>query len=394
MSNKKKKIIRIISRAVQGGPITNVTLLSKYLDDEFETLVLIGNKKKYEKSNFHLIMKENINFKKIKFMNSDIKLINFFNDLLAFIEIIFWIIKYKPDIIHTHTFKAGLIGRIAGYLCRVPKIYHTFHGNIFENYFNIYVSKILILLEKFLALISTRIIAISSSQKHDLSYKFNIQKPNKITLIPLGLDTQRFNLKINKEKIKNKLSNNISRDTLILGIIGRLTAIKNHSLFLECFKYVKEKSNKKLISFVIGDGEEKNNIINYCHRLNLQVGFSFNDKNKDIYILSGKDNIEFYYSMIDLMCLTSKNEGTPLSILEAGNCGIPSISTNVGGVKDIIIHKKTGILSNFSDYKYDLLDLVNDSKLLKYLSLNANLLCKNYSYENLINNVKKLYNSN
>ena len=167
MKNKKQKVLIVLNRFNVGGPSFNVAFLVKHLDfKKFETLLIGGKEDSHEKPSDYIFKNENIEFIKLSFMR---RRVSFLYDLISLFQIIKIIYNFKPDIIHTHAAKAGLLGRLASFFYKKNvKIIHTYHGNVFEGYFSSFKNKIILSVEKFLAKKSTKIISISHSQKKDL----------------------------------------------------------------------------------------------------------------------------------------------------------------------------------------------------------------------------------
>ena len=256
----KKKVLRIINRFNLGGPTYNAAYLTKYLENDYETLLVGGLHDDSEESSMHIL--DNLNLKPIIIPEMQ-RAINFKNDRIAFQKIQKIIADFKPDIVHTHASKAGAIGRRAAYNAGVKQIYHTFHGHVFHSYFGSLKTNIYKTIERNLAKKSTKIIAISDIQKHELSKVYKICPAEKIEVIPLGFDLERFYT--NKEEKRNQFRAEwkISEDEIAIGIIGRLVPIKDHHFFIDIIEKTINSCNKKLRFFIIGDGEEKQNIIKY-----------------------------------------------------------------------------------------------------------------------------------
>ena len=162
-----------------------------------------------------------------------------------------------PDIVHTHASKSGALGRLAAIIMKVPVIVHTFHGHVFHSYFGKFKTKMYILIERYLASKSSAIIAISKLQKEELTQDYKICDVNKVSVVPLGFDLNKF--QINQESNRNAFRTefNLSSDEIAIGIVGRLTSIKNHRLFLKSAKELTLKTSKNIKFFVIGDGEDR-----------------------------------------------------------------------------------------------------------------------------------------
>ena len=164
--------------------------------------------------------------------------------------------EYQPDIVHTHASKSGALGRLAAISLKVPIIIHTFHGHVFHSYFGKFKTLFYILIERFLAKKSSAIIAISHLQKNELTKVFNICPEKKMCVIPLGFDLEKFQIDYENQRLIFREEFKINDDDICIGIVGRLTSIKNHDFFIRAIKDVLAKTDRSLKVFIIGDGEE------------------------------------------------------------------------------------------------------------------------------------------
>jgi len=385
------KILRIINRFNLGGPTYNAAYLTKYLPPEYETMLLGGMKDETEDSSQFIVENLGITPKVLHEMHREI---NIFNDAAAYRKIKNIIADFKPDIVHTHASKPGALGRWAAHQMNVPVIIHTFHGHVFHSYFNPAKTKFYKSLERKLAAISTRIIAISEKQKHELSVEHEICAPEKIEVIPLGFDLDRFQKGIAKKREVFREEFSLSEDDLAVSIVGRLVPIKNHELFLDSLKWVKQRVNKRIKGFIVGDGESRSHLENYCASIGLTYS-SDSEDDVDLYFTSWVKKVDFVNSGSDIIALTSKNEGTPVSLIEAqaGNRAI--VSTRVGGIEDVVIPDETALLSdpnNVEAFQENLLKLATDDKLRKALGERGWSFVKDkFHYERLARDVATLY---
>jgi glycosyltransferase involved in cell wall biosynthesis len=319
---RKIKVLRIIARLNIGGPAIHTVLLTQGLDkSKFESLLACGNIDEHEGDMLYYALDKNI---KPIFIPELKRKLSFRDDLVAFIKIYNIIRKERPDIIHTHTAKAGALGRLAGilYNCLSAftrpciKLVHTFHGHIFGGYFSKFKTRIFIFIEKFLSIFTSKIITVSNSVAEEL-LNLRICKKDKMVVIPLGLELEEFfQIPI--------------RDNVIscIGIIGRLVPIKNHRLFLEAAaKVIVDNPQMQLRFKIIGDGELRKVLEEYAHKLNIQGQVDFLGWQKDLVDV---------YANLDVVTLTSINEGMPVSLIEAMASGRMIIATDVGGVRDLL----------------------------------------------------------
>ena len=388
---KEIKILRILNRLNLGGPTYNAVFLSKYISSNFKTLILAGKKLKSEESSKFIADKYKV---KIKILKNMSRSINFFNDLLSIYEVFKIIRKYKPDIVHTHASKSGFIGRFVCIFFPKIIVFHTYHGHTFHSYFNKYISNLFILIEKLLALRTDKIITISKSQKNEICKKFKIAKLKKFEVVNLGINLEEFsrNSDIQRKRFKKKYKINNKK---VVGIIGRLTKIKNHKFFIDVVRKILNNRND-VVFFIIGDGENKKELISYAHKKNLIVNSSKKiKKTYDICFTSWVKNLDDIYPGIDIVCNTSLNEGTPLSLIEAMAYRKPILATNVGGVKDLIINGYNGYCTNIENKK-KFVNLLKDllskkSKCNKLGSNGYNFVNKKFAHNTLVSKMEKLY---
>lgn len=387
------KVLRIINRFNLGGPTYNAAYLTKYLAPEFETMLVGGDIDETEGNAQYIVKNLGIEPLIIPEMKRAIDPVQ---DNIAYRKIKKIICDFKPDIVHTHASKAGALGRRAAYKLKVPVIIHTFHGHVFDAYFNKLSSNFYKRIERNLAKKSSCIIALSENQKSDLSEKYKICDPEKIRIIPLGFDLDRFqeNIPEKREKFRNEFK--IADDEIAVGIIGRLVPIKNHSLFLDALKIVKERTTKKLRVFIVGDGESMNDIMSKT----LAHGFSFADvaeKSSSVFITftSWIKEIDKVIAGLDIVALTSLNEGTPVSLIEAQAGNKPIVSTNVGGIQNVVIPDETALLSpscDISAFAENLLKLVESDELREHLSkFGWNNVREKFHYKRLVCDTGNLY---
>lgn len=384
------KILRIINRFNLGGITYNVSYLSKYLPGEYETLLIGGPEEEGEESSLYI--PESLGLKPI--IISELKRsINPLGDYYAYRKIKKIIKEFKPDIVHTHASKAGAIGRLAAKSCKVPVIVHTFHGHVFKDYFSDFKTIFFKTIERYLAKKSNAIIAISEIQKMELTEEYKICAPKKTHVIKLGFDLNRF--VINKEKKRKSFRSTyfVNENELAIGIIGRLAPIKNHYLFIDAIAHVAKNSNTKIKAFIIGDGETKNELITYLNNKELSNSTTPN-KDSLFTFTSWIREVDIALAGLDLVCLTSKNEGTPVSLIEAQAAGKYIIATNVGGIKDIL-NPNCGVLSEAKDTETYLKNLIHVVKNFAEVSKNANSASKEviqeFSYTRLCKEMDALY---
>ena len=332
---KKIKVVRVIARLNIGGPAIHTILLTDGLNkDKFDSLLVCGTIAQDEGDMLYYARARNV----VPYIIPELRReLNPLNDAIAFLKIYKLLRRENPDIIHTHTAKAGTLGRLAGIFynllaARRIKLIHTFHGHVFEGYFGRFKTRLFIFIERFLAYFNSKIITVSSAVKEEL-VSLRISSEAKIEVIPLGLELDRFlELPLSRLPIQGTRdpasSGKEAKRGVTIGIVGRLVPIKNHRLFLtSAAKVIRDNPALDLRFKIIGDGELRAELEEFTQKLNLGSVVEFNGWQKD---LSG------VYANLDIVCLTSINEGTPVSLIEAMASGKAVAATDAGGVKDLV----------------------------------------------------------
>ncbi len=388
------KILRILNRFNLGGPTYNAGFLTKYLGNEFETVLVGGKNGDYEESSSFILDELGVKYSIIPELQREI---NPYKDYIAYKKIKEIIKREKPDILHTHAAKAGILGRLAAAEEKVPVVVHTFHGHVFHSYFGKFKTNMFIGLEKHFAKTTDRIIAISPLQKKEISHYLNLSG-DKISVLPIGIDIDKFIVDKEIKRYSFRKEYDIQDDVVAIGIVGRLVPIKNHEMFIKSFAMLKRylPSNKKVKAFIVGDGELRRELVNICEDTGLTVWQKGDElKDADVYFTSWIKDMTYVYNGLDMVALTSLNEGTPITLIEAQASGKPVVATDVGGVADTMVDKVTGILSAPKDvygFYYNMLNLVLDERLRRKMGIAGYNFVKNkYDYTILVENMRNLY---
>jgi len=389
------KVLRIINRFNLGGPTYNVAYLSKYMSDDFETLLVGGAKDATEESSDFIV--ENLGLKPV-IVDEMLREINIKNDYIAYKKLKIIIKEFKPDIVHTHASKAGTLGRLAANSCGVPIIIHTFHGHVFHSYFGRLKTAFYKTIERYLAKKSTVIIAISELQKQELVEIHKICKAEKVKVVPLGFDLSKFQENILDKRKSFRSKYNLDEDEIAISIIGRLVPVKNHALFLDALKIVSEKTSKKIRAFIIGDGEERQTIEAKATALGIPFvdGTKTNEKAL-LTFTSWIKEIDIALAGTDIVALTSFNEGTPVSLIEAQAANKPIVTTNVGGIENVVIPNQTALLcenNNLKQFSASLLKLIENKEMRATMSEKGWTHVKEkFHYTRLVKDMEDLYRS-
>lgn len=338
------RVIIFLNRLIIGGTALDTIQMANSLSDEHEVFLVVGEKLNDEYDAFFLA--GDLQKVKVIALHDLRRSIYFFRDVRAFFKIVRLIKEVKPDIVHTNGAKPGFLCRIAAKLCGVKIILHTYHGHVFHSYFNPFVSGLIVFLERMLALITTKIIALSESQKKELTEKYRIAGDKKIEVIRMSIDTAKFNGSLVGKREKFRSEYLINPDEIAIGIVGRIVPVKNHHLFLEVSSEILKNTNKKVRFFIVGDGILRQELEEKLLADHLPfTHFPANPVKKAITFTSWILNVEEVMAGLDIVVLTSLNEGTPISLMEAQAAGRPVVSTNVGAVKELVLHEKTGFIA-------------------------------------------------
>ncbi len=335
------KIVRVIARLNVGGPAKHVIWLTKGLSSpQFESLLIAGTVPSGEDDMGYFATEMGVTPVFVPEMSREISL----KDALTVWKLYRLFRREQPDIVHTHTAKAGTVGRLAGLLYRwltlrtflgQPRpcyFVHTYHGHIFHSYYGPAKTRLFLSIEKILARLGTdRIIVVSEQQRREINQEFAVGRASQFAVIPLGLDTEVYaQWQQRRNTFRDELQANAN--DILVGIVGRLTEIKNHELFLQAAALFKEQFASgqlpgRVRFIVIGDGHLRSKLERQAQAGGLH---------DDVIFVGSRRDPENFYPALDIVALTSRNEGTPLTLIEAMANARPVISTAVGGVIDLL----------------------------------------------------------
>jgi glycosyltransferase involved in cell wall biosynthesis len=382
---EKIRILRILNRFNLGGPTYNAVFLTRYISDEFETILIGGMPEDGEIDSLHIL--EDYGVEPVLLHDMKRKP-GFWSDRSAYKQLKQLIRQYKPHIVHTHAAKAGALGRSAALKLNVPVVVHTFHGHVFHSYFGTIKTHIYKTIERRLARKSSGIIAISDIQKKELSVDHLICSPERIQVIPLGFDLHRFKKAREEYRALTRNEFEIHEDTLAVALIGRIVPVKNHNMFLDVIASVAHKVEQPVKFFIVGDGTEKPAVEKRLKEIPLP-------QHVEVIITSWILDIAKFNAALDVVCLTSLNEGTPVSLIEAQASGIPVVSTDVGGVRDAVQDGVTGFVVPSMDvqaFSEKLLFLLKHKKMRAEMSQNGwNYVENKFHYTSLVKNMEAYY---
>lgn len=401
------KILRIIARLNVGGPARHVVWLTDELQDkEFQSVLIAGTVPDGEEDMSYLADTLGVKPIYIEEMSRELSP----KDVVSLLKIYRVMKREQPDIVHTHTAKAGTVGRIAAFLYRwltwktligrprKVRIVHTFHGHVFHSYYGNLKTKIFLAIEKTLARLATdTIITISPQQRKEIGEDFGVGKAGQFEIVPLGIDLKPLS---NPESRRAVFRGEMKADEeeLLVGFIGRLTEIKNISLFIKVAElYSRNHEGLPRLRFVIaGDGHLRKKLEDEAKERGLSGVVTF---------LGNRTDTETVYAGLDVVALTSFNEGTPLSLIEAMASSRPVISTAVGGVVDLlggitaehngfnVCERGVSVTSQSAESFFSgLIYLVENERLRDELKdTGCEFVRNNYSKERLVTDIKELY---
>ncbi|MBI3658303.1 MAG: glycosyltransferase family 4 protein [Acidobacteria bacterium] len=396
-------------------------LLTGGLDaTRFESVLLTGRVPAHEGDMTYFAEAHNVTPLLIKELDREISV---WDDMKAFIKILRYICQWQPDIIHTHTAKAGTLGRLAGIIyngrekiraglrgpARRAVLIHTFHGHVFHSYFSPWRTRLFLWIERGLARFTDRIVAISETQLHELSQTYRVAPLTKMVVVPLGFDLSSFlTLPTYGPDQRSALRRSLDLEPCgsWVAIVGRLTRIKNHAMLLRVAERFATKEvttaesgkgsvNRATTSFatspavrflIVGDGELRRHLEQLVEEFGLKGRVTFWGWRKDLALV---------YAAADVVVLTSSNEGTPVTLIEAAAAGKPVVSTNVGGVCDVVEEGRSGFLTPAGDverFYRKLLELLEDpGKRAAFGAYGRAHVARKYSKEALLRNIERVY---
>ena len=317
------RVLRIIARMNVGGPAWQVSILTRGLDrNRFENWLIAGDVGEGE-ADFIELRDPDLPVVKIPALGRTIR---FGDDLRALVAIRQAIRNYQPDIVHTHTAKAGLLGRIAAATCRVPVRVHTFHGHVLHGYFNKWVTRAVRIIEGLLARQTSVLVTVGSQVRDDL-IAAGIGRADQYVVIPPGVA-----LGVLPDQVAARRDLDLPINQPVVLFVGRLTAIKRPDRLIEAMDLVLQRRPDVILA-IAGEGDlfEETRVL--AEPLGPSVRF-----------LSWRRDITCLYAAADCMVLTSNNEGMPVTLIEAAMAGVPSVTTNVGSAREVVLDGVTGLV--------------------------------------------------
>lgn len=329
-------VVRVIARLNVGGPAIHVINLTAGLADSYPTLLITGHVDPSEGDMLPDAVARGVPLEVIPELGRSVRP---WQDVVALVKLVRLFRRIRPEIVHTHTAKAGTLGRIAALLARVPVRVHTFHGHVFHGYFGNVTTRLVLQVERLLARFTTRIVTVSAGQAAELVEKYRICGHGRVEVVPLGLELERFAPEA-IAPLRGEFRHEIAaEETSIITIVGRMVPVKNHSLFLRAAAELTARGYD--CTFVIvGSGEEEARVRALARELRIAQRVRFTGWRRDLPRI---------YADSDIVVLTSDNEGTPVSVIEALAAGCAVAATDVGGVREVLDNGRLGSLCRAGD---------------------------------------------
>jgi len=373
----------VIARLNMGGPAHHVSLLSGRLDPErYQTLLVHGGVGRGEESLENIAAREECARRFVSFLRPDIHPLNDLRALGALVRIVR---AFKPDIVHTHTAKAGMLGRLAAVLAGRPRpvIVHTYHGHVLEGYFGPAGSWLYRRLERALGAASDCLIGVSAATVDDL-VRLGVASRSKFRVVPIGLDLEPFLASGPADGAALRAQAGVRPGEVLLTFVGRLVPIKRVDLALDAVARARRLGTPVRLA-VVGDGDLRDELEQLAERLGINNAVEF---------LGYRDDMVQVAAASDLALLTSDNEGTPVSLIEAAAAATPAIATAVGGVREVVT-PESGVVVSPDDADVlarAIASLAGDSAARRGMGEHArHHVAERYSVERLVADVDLLY---
>jgi len=333
--SERIRVLRVIARLNVGGPALHATLLTERLDpSRYDSLLVTGVETPSEGNYLAL---HGGSLERVIVLPELGRQIRGASDLAALLALTRLMRRVRPHIVHTHTAKAGTLGRVAALLARVPVVVHTYHGHVFRGYFSAATTRLFLGIERWLGRRTDRLVTVGEAVRAELLH-LGIGTPERLVVIPLGLDLDRF---LDCEAVRGRLRAElgIGGGVPLIGIVARLVPIKAHEVFLDAAARIgRELPEARFL--VVGDGERRAELEALAARWGPPGRVRF---------LGWRRDLDRIYADLDVVVLTSRNEGLPVSLIEAMAAARPVVATRVGGVPDLVEDGVTGCLAPEGD---------------------------------------------
>lgn len=369
------RVLRVITRLAVSGVSTHVTLANQVLQRRGWETLLVHGRVQPDELEIDLPI-EGVRMRRLPTMARPVDPIA---DLRTAGSLLRIIRGFRPDIVHTHHSKAGLLGRSAALLAGVPRI-HTFHGHVFEGYFGRRTSATIVAAERLLATRTSRLVALGPLQRDDLLAR-GIGRPDRFDIVPLGLDLDRFRA---ADRTTARRDLGVSPDAFAVVLVGRLVPIKRIDRLVRVFATL-HAAHPGARLYVIGDGSERAAAEAQAAAAGLADSVTF---------CGWRSDTAAWYAAADIVVITSDNEGTPLTLIEAAAAGRPAVATAVGGVADVVTDEVTGLLAAADDepaLAAAMIRMAAEPELRARLGAAAPAAAARFGIERLVDDLERIY---
>jgi glycosyltransferase involved in cell wall biosynthesis len=384
----RKKILHIITRLDMGGSAQNTLQTCKKLSGKYETILVHGLS--YESRMTDLERRiieagvEEVKAQGVKVipLPSMLRSIRPVKDFRALFFLAWLIFKEKPDIVHTHSSKAGILGRLAAKIAGVPYIVHTPHGHVFYGHFGILASKIFLWVERIFSKFTDRMVALTDGERNDY-IKLSVCPPQRVFKIHSGVDLEQF-MQPNGNRVEKKRSLGLDQNGTVIGFVGWLLPIKGPAYLLKAMAHIwPEHPAASLV--MVGKGELDVDLRAQALKMNA---------NGKVKFLGWREDVHEIIPIFDLLVLPSLNEGMGRVLVEAMAAGKPVVASEVGGIPDLVKHGETGYLVRPADERAlanGIKKLLNDPERAQQMGQRGKEYCRQFSLEAMIAKLDDLY---
>ncbi len=333
-------IHRVIARLNIGGPAMHVVNLTRALNEgPFRTRLIAGLVPATEGDMAYYAEERGVEVTYIPELSREVSPLD---DLRTLMHLYRLFKEERPRIVHTHTAKAGTLGRIAAAMAGVPVRIHTYHGHVLGGgYFSPIKTRAYLEIERQMARLSTRLVVLTERQAREMAGELRVAPREKLAVVPLGLELERF-AEIDRDATRPRARQalGLEPDECVIGIVGRLVPVKNHELLFDAVAILEDRPGRRVRVLVVGSGERENELRRYAEGKGIADRVSW---------LGWRTDLPELYTAMDVLALTSMDEGTPVAVIEALATGTPVVCRGVGGVPELLEGGKWGRLVMESD---------------------------------------------
>ena len=382
------KILHIITRLDMGGSAQNTLQTCKRLSGKNETFLVHGPSHESRMTDLEKrIIEDGVaevraQGVKVIALPTMVRSIRPLKDFRALLSLVWLILKVKPDIVHTHSSKAGILGRLAAKIAGVPYIIHTPHGHVFYGHFGVFASKVFLWIERIFSKFTDRMVALTDGEKRDY-VKLSVCPPEKLFKIHSGVDLKQF-IQLNGNSVEKKRSLGLGHNGTVIGFVGWLLPIKGPEYLLKAMAHIwPDHPTASLV--IVGKGALDVDLRAQALRMNANGRVKF---------LGWREDIHEIMPVFDLLVLPSLNEGMGRVLVEAMAAGKPVVASEVGGIPDLVKHGETGYLVRPADEKAlanGIKKILNDSERAKQMGQRGKEYCRQFSLEAMIEKLDDLY---